>query len=139
MKLLRTIDSGLSGPKIAILACVHGDESYSLNVFRRLKKLHLLKGEISFYLVHPQAFTQKKRFIDEDLNRAFSKDSKSCEGNLTKIIKRELEKFDYVIDLHSTTSKTAPFLIYVNQELKKTGFLDLFFIKKRFSFFTIYL
>ncbi|MCA9460433.1 MAG: succinylglutamate desuccinylase/aspartoacylase family protein, partial [Nanoarchaeota archaeon] len=118
MKLIRKIKSNKNGPKIAILGCVHGNETYSLKVFKRLKKINLLSGGIDFYLVNKVAFEKKRRFIDTDLNRSFNINEKSYEVNLAKEIIKILESYNYIIDLHSTTSKTNPFLIYVNENLK---------------------
>lgn len=131
MKLIRKIKSINIGPKIAILGCVHGDEIYSLSVFRRLKKINLLKGEIDFYLVNYEAYLKRKRFIDGDLNRSFNTNLNNYESNLTKIICEKLKNYDYIVDIHSTTSNTNPFLIYVNPKLNNDSFLDYFNIKKR--------
>lgn len=131
MKLIRTIQSENKGPSIAILGCTHGNEDYSLKIFKRLKKINLLFGKVDFYLVNQSAYEKKVRYIDTDLNRSFNLTIDNYETKLANKIKTKLKQYDYIIDIHSTTSKTAPFLIYVNEDLEKTNFLNLFNIKKR--------
>jgi len=131
MELIRKIIGKNKDKKIAILGCVHGNEDYSLKIFKRLKKINLKSGEIDFYLVNKKAYNKKTRFIDTDLNRSFNLEEKSHEVNLAKKIKKELEQYDYIIDIHSTTTKTPPCLIYTNKELEKNNTLKLFNIKKR--------
>jgi len=131
MKLIRKIIGKNKGKKIAILGCVHGNEDYSLKVFKKLKKISLKSGEIDFYLVNEQAYSKKTRFIDTDLNRSFNLNKVSYEVNLTKTIKEKIKTYDYIIDMHSTTSKTPPCLIYTNRELEKNDVINLFNIKRR--------
>ena len=90
MKLIRKIIGKNKGKKIAILGCVHGNEDYSLKVFKKLKKISLKSGEIDFYLVNEQAYSKKTRFIDTDLNRSFNLNKVSYEVNLTKTIKEKI-------------------------------------------------
>lgn len=133
MKLLRNIrgEEVDSGPRVAVLGCVHGNEVYSLGVFKRLKNINLLFGELDFYLVNEGAYRLGKRFVDLDLNRSFNSDLDNYETNLSKEVDCVLKDYDYIIDLHSTTSRTTPFLIYVDSGLFDLGVLDLFNIKKR--------
>lgn len=138
MKIIKTIQNknknDVNRLKIAILSCVHGNENYSLKIFKRLKKINLLYGTLNLYLVNELAHKQNKRFIDTDLNRSFNlnkNNKESYEINLSKQIITKLKKYDYIIDMHSTTSKTNPFLIYINKELEKSFFLNSFNICKK--------
>ncbi len=130
MKLIRRIKGNGEGPKVAVLGCVHGNENYSLKVFKKLKNLLLLKGEIDFYLVNDVAFNNKERFVDSDLNRSFNSDLDGYEYLLSKKIVDVLNSYDYVIDMHSTVSKSNPFLIVTNKNLLFKEFLRSFHIKK---------
>ena len=137
MKLIRTIqntknkENDTNQPKIAILGCVHGNENYSLKVFKQLKKINLKSGIIDFYLVNQKAHQKKVRFIDQDLNRSFNSTENNLEITLAKQIKQKLNNYEYIIDIHSTTSKTPPFLIYTNEELENSHFLNSFNIKRK--------
>lgn len=139
MKLIKTIkpksetNKENKTNKIAILSCVHGDESYSLKIFKKLKHIKPKNCKIDFYLVNEEAYIQKKRFIETDLNRSFNIDN-THEANLAKQIKEKLKNYDYIIDLHSTTSKNKPCLITTNKDhiknIKHTNFIKSFQINK---------
>lgn len=131
MKLIRKIQGEKKGLKIAILGCVHGNEDYSLQIFKKLKNIKLLLGEIDCYLVNEEAFKLNKRFVDIDLNRSFNLKEGLYEVGLASKIKDKLSKYDYIIDMHSTTSKSPPFLIYVNEILNNNKFINAFNIQKR--------
>lgn len=118
MKKIRTIKGKENGKRVAIVGCVHGDEKYSLRVFKSLKSLSLLQGEVDFFIGNFEAFKVNKRYVDEDLNRSFNKELNSYESQLSKKIIEELSSYDYIIDLHSTTAKTNPFMIITNIENK---------------------
>jgi len=131
MKKLKSIKSNKEGPLIAILGCVHGNETYSIRLFRYLKNsLKLEKGQVDCYLVNERAYERGVRFIESDLNRSFNLEKSTYESELSKKIKLELKKYDYIIDLHSTSSNTPPFLIFTKRELKEEGFPQIFGIKK---------
>lgn len=131
MKLIRSLKSKNKGLKIAILGCVHGNENYSLKVFRKLKKISLVNGEVDFYLVNEKAFEKNKRFIESDLNRSFNQNLKTYEGKMSEEIKVKLKNYDFIIDMHSTTSVTNPFLITVSKKIiENNEMLESFGIKK---------
>ncbi|MFH2019783.1 MAG: succinylglutamate desuccinylase/aspartoacylase family protein [archaeon] len=95
--------------KIAIVVCVHGDEIKGLKVAEMLKDHN---PPVSLFIANSKAVASKFRFIDTDLNRCFPGNE---EGNHEEIIAYELSKtlkdFDYVIDIHTTTAITEPFII----------------------------
>jgi len=95
MKLLRKIKGEKCGPKVAILGCVHGNEIYSLNVFRRLKNIKLLFGEIDFYLVNVKAYEMGERFVDMDLNRCFNLNENNYETLVVKLAIQSSGKVAY--------------------------------------------
>lgn len=89
----------------------HGDEPIGRLALEEVKKR---TGTIIESIVaNPKAATQHTRFIDTDLNRAFPGDLKSelYEVHRAAEITNQVAQYDYVIDLHGTTSKTGIFVI----------------------------
>ncbi|MBI4143621.1 succinylglutamate desuccinylase/aspartoacylase family protein [Candidatus Woesearchaeota archaeon] len=86
-----------------VIACLHGNEQYGLEVGKNLPPF------FSFLIGNPKAIKKNKRYIDADLNRVFPGNKK---GNyeqrrayeLTKQLKNQT-----VIDLHSTSEKCELF------------------------------
>jgi succinylglutamate desuccinylase len=105
---------------LGFLALVHGNEYLGLPILNSLLKsifegtLHL-NSDIYFGLGNVPAAFAKKRFIEEDLNRCFGKNSADT-GESRRA--RELEAFmldhcDYLIDIHQTIScANEPFFIF---------------------------
>jgi succinylglutamate desuccinylase len=95
--------------KIAIIGGTHGNEPVGIEVMENLKKDRPATAIHAYecFLANPLAYIQKKRFVDTDLNRSFGPKGTRL-GNeevesarLTKEIKGH---FDFVLDLHTTTS-----------------------------------
>jgi succinylglutamate desuccinylase len=104
---------------IALVYCLHGDEILGKNIARKIKKefpkIETIEG-------NPRAINDKKRFIKKDLNRIFpGKVDGDYEERLAYDIKKKLKRFDYVIDIHTTTTVSEPFLIITKKtsEIKK--------------------
>ena len=95
--------------KFAILGGTHGNEPVGITVIENLKILTQKKYYHSFEAFHanPAAFQKKVRYVDSDLNRAFGHEP-PIDGN-EKVESQKLKqmiigKFDFLIDLHTTTS-----------------------------------
>jgi len=94
--------------KIALIGGTHGNEPVGIEVM----SLFRLSGEKTKNKYHcfwgnPKAFEEKKRYIDCDLNRAFGKNGTRVghEGQRAEELEKEIQgKFDFSIDLHTTTS-----------------------------------
>lgn len=99
-------------PRILITIATHGDELIGFRVRNALEKLNIKKGSLEFMLVNEQAFIQKKRFIDSDLNRAFpGQEYGDYEQQLAFNLAPIIGSYDIVIDIHSTTSELKDALI----------------------------
>ncbi|OYT32769.1 hypothetical protein B6U93_00655 [Candidatus Woesearchaeota archaeon ex4484_78] len=109
--------TGNRSPKICIVGCVQGNELVGKKTIEKLKKIKIKKGTIGFLIANVLAMKKKRRFIEIDLNRAFPGNSKGkYEEELALKIKKIVNKFDYVIDLHSSSTKTPPFVIIPNKK-----------------------
>ena len=108
---------------IGIVACLHGNELLGKHVIELLKKVSLRRGAFSFILANKEAMRQNKRFIHTDLNRCFPGSEKgNHEERLAAELMKQLEKCDYVIDIHSTTADTENFVVITKNQARKLAF-----------------
>lgn len=88
--------------KLAVICCLHGNEPYGLEVIKRLP------DSFSFFIGNKRALKENRRFLETDLNRCFPGNKfGNHEERIACYLTKKLKKFDYVIDLHST-SKSCP-------------------------------
>ncbi len=104
--------------KIAVVGGTHGNEPVGREVVEILKEEDRdFRNEYQCFIGNPQAYVEKKRYVDCDLNRAFGK--KGVRRGYEKTRAEELEneirgKFDFCIDLHTTTSSMGLTAIFNN-------------------------
>ena len=145
-RIINKIEGNPNGPTIVFFAGIHGNEPAGvLALEQELKKLekskHLIEGTIYGICGNLKALEAKRRFIEEDLNRIWeanhlnSLDRKhnlnpeeqeqvDLFGLLQDILNTEKAPF-YFIDLHTTSSKTIPF-ITINDATINRKFSGLF-------------
>lgn len=85
--------------QILIVCHTHGDETIGTKIHRFCKA----RG-IDTVIANKEATKKNKRYIDEDLNRVFGKKSNTYEGKNWPKIKKIMQKYDIVLDVHSTTT-----------------------------------
>lgn len=143
-RIIKKLEGGTKGITVVVFAGIHGNESSGIfaiqEVYNKIEHLKI-NGTIYGISGNLKALEQNKRFIDEDLNRIWTFEK------LEKLIrKKELnaeeseqsELFDllneiislnpgpfYFIDLHTTSSKTLPF-ITISDALINRRFSKLF-------------
>lgn len=111
--------------KIAIVCCLHGDEKYGLKIAKRLS------SHFPFFIGNPLAMRKKKRFIDSDLNRSFpGRKEGNYEERRANYLYKKLRKFDYVIDLHSSSNKCPAFGIITKPNKRKIEFVRRLGLKR---------
>lgn len=95
-----TMAQDLNNKDIAVVACVHGNEQYGLKV------KDILKNKFHFIVGNPRAVEDNVRFKDKDLNRVFPGNEFSIyyEERRAFELALEVDMFDKVIDLHSTSA-----------------------------------
>lgn len=130
-RIIGKVDSGKPGPTLVFFAGIHGNEVAGVFALKKVfDELDKFKGDIrgKVYGVsgNLKALASNKRYIHQDLNRLWTK------SNIKKIATKEelsneeeelvslmviLEKIlkddpgpYYFIDLHTTSSKTLPFI-----------------------------
>lgn len=136
------------GPTIVFFGGVHGNETAGVKALQELKKTisshrEFLKGNVYAIVGNLKGVQQNKRFIDEDLNRIFTKKSvfsinqnnhqqlnseqeeqKELLKCINTIFKKNKGPF-YFIDFHTTSSKTLPF-ITINDAMINRHFAKCF-------------
>jgi succinylglutamate desuccinylase len=125
-----------AGPTLIVTAGIHGNEPSGLRaiarVFQRIEESRLvLKGELVGLAGNLPAIAAGRRFVDRDFNRAWTFEEAAAarerspsadEGVEDAQLRELLEAIDHwiggargpvvVIDLHTTSSRSIPFLVY---------------------------
>jgi len=85
---------------------VHGDEHVPVAVAcQQLPKSKIL-------VCHRRALSLDTRFVESDLNRSFpGKSGGTLEENIARKLLKKLKPYRYVVDLHTATCATPPFII----------------------------
>jgi len=114
-----TFSGDFPGVKLLVLGAIHGNEKCGTkaiqNIIREIESGHLIvsQGSVTFLPIsNPKAYIENKRFIDENLNRVFSTEhlGNAYEAALAKEIMDEIKQCDYILDIHSYTSGSGPFV-----------------------------
>src|SRR3989338_4101669 len=114
---MRISKTGSGNPKVAFVACVHGDEKIGEKAIEKLKNIRLAGGTLFFVLANEKAAQENKRFTESDLNRVFPGNPEGDhEEKLAHQLLHELRQADVVIDIHSTEADTEDFIILTKKE-----------------------
>lgn len=104
-------------PVIAITGCIHGDELVGKKIILQLRKMKIKKGTLITIIANEKAMKEKKRFIDQDLNRSFpGKLNGNYEERLAHNILKITKRADFVIDIHSTTTDVKNLAIITKKD-----------------------
>lgn len=147
-RIIKTINGKLSGPVVVFFGGIHGNEKAgNIAINKVLNNLNedKINGTIYGISGNIKALKANKRFIDNDLNRLWTKTQiKSLfqNPNLKNESVEQLEIYEllqniiafhqgpfYFIDFHTTSSKTIPF-ITINDALINRKFSSFFPVPK---------
>lgn len=131
-----------TGPTVWLTACAHGDEVGGIvviqEVFRRLKRSPLLRGEVrAFPLMNPMGFEVGSRHIamgGEDLNRSFpGNEHGSLAHRIAATIFQEIIQTQpaLVLDLHNDWRNSIPYAVIDPQ--RKATHRDAYARTRRFA------
>ena len=116
--------------RVAIVGGTHGNEFTGAYLIKKFEQYPELVRRSSFetqtLLANPQAFAVARRYIDQDLNRAFltqdlqNSNLSDYEAQQAKAIAQQLgtegsAQVDVIIDLHSTTANMGLSLLMANR------------------------
>lgn len=110
---MRVIDIGNGKPDAFVVGLLHGNEPCGkTSIENIIKKEKYPEGlNIRFIMANEKAFSEDKRYIDEDLNRSFPGDesSENHEINLAYELTEQLEKNKPILTIHSSVSTPKSF------------------------------
>ena len=143
-RFIKTIKKRKTEPAVIFFSGMHGNELAGQIALKKvIDELNESRFEGSFYAIsgNLKAILKKKRFIDYDLNRMWTPariNKKSFNKDLYEEDREQRELYDilhwifsnhegplYFIDLHTTSSKSPPF-ITINDSLINRRFSGLF-------------
>ena len=102
-----------AGFSLCVVGCVHGNERIGERVYNEIISYGDQLPGVTAVLANKPAMDLNKRYVDQDLNRSFPGDiAGNEEERLAAQLLKKLDGFDFVLDLHSTSS-----------ELKKTSLI----------------
>jgi uncharacterized protein len=117
-----------AGACLLVFGAIHGNEVCGPRALLRIAEeiksgqLKLLKGRLRLVPVcNQKAFDEKKRYIEENLNRVFevSPSATSHERKLAHQLAPLLKDCDYFLDLHSMQAEGEAFVV-LNQDLPES-------------------
>ncbi|WP_200764109.1 aspartoacylase [Nitrosophilus alvini] len=107
--------------KVAIVGGVHGNEltgAYLVKKWQKNPEIFKKQSlDISVFLGNPKACEINRRYVDQDLNRSFSKrvledhSLPEYEANRAKVLKELISGHSFLIDLHTTTANMGMTLV----------------------------
>ena len=128
-RIIKQITGSKKGPTVVFFAGIHGNEKSGIKALREELKPFTpdnLSGTIYAISGNLRALDKNQRYLDEDLNRLWTKDRiKAIQSKdhlnteeeellgLLRLLMRILETSTppfYFIDLHTTSSKSLPFI-----------------------------
>jgi predicted deacylase len=116
------VEIGEGKPVVGIIGLLHGDEICGRIVLDELIASKIKpKGKLKIIYANLEAEKQNKRYIESNLNRSFNNQQNTLEGKTAHELSSHLADCNYVLDIHSTSYPTEPFVISTadNKEFDK--------------------
>lgn len=111
--------------KIQFVTGLHGNE--------RMPVLALASIGQNQIVANPQALAKNIRFIEKDMNLSFGTSGKTYEEKRANEVLGLINKNSLVIDLHTFSTQSEPFVIIVDLKIldfaKRLGFKNIVFMK----------
>lgn len=142
-RLIASIENNPDWPTIIFFSCIHGNEKAGYlaiqSFFEHIQKFpEQINGNLYAIFGNQEAYLQKNRFLDKDLNRIWTKSHLEASSRKDKVseyhdlaeiynllydILGRSKSRVYCIDLHTTSGPTKPFIIMndalINREFVK--------------------
>lgn len=122
---VHTLDSGVAGPHVMVMALTHGNEVsgaiavdtlLAAGVRPQIGRITLGFANVAAYFRFDASHPDANRFVDEDLNRVWSEarldgPDDSVELRRARALRPILDDVDYLLDLHSMHEAGAPLML----------------------------
>lgn len=112
--------------RILLVGSQHGDELIGEQLYVVIKdKFAYLLPQVDYVLANPKAYEQKVRYIETDMNRAYTATPVSYEEKQAQSILQTItsNQYDFVLDMHTTTSIQQPCFITGDISETRKGFM----------------
>ena len=127
-----------NGPVSIVVGGIHGNETCGINaILKILPNFVIDRGTVIFVFGNPKAIALNKRFVTYNLNRLFGQESsydekikKSYEYKRAQYLKTIFDQADAMLDIHSTTNKSKPFIICEKNADKIVKYFPKNFVRK---------
>jgi predicted deacylase len=134
-----SFSAAASGPHVAVVAVVHGNEIAGAALLDRWLRAGLrpARGRLSLVFANMEAFERfdpadptASRFVDEDLNRLWDESvlgggRRSCELRRARALRPFLDTVDVLLDLHSMLWPSDPLVLAGRTERARRLALEL--------------
>jgi hypothetical protein len=126
---MRVVDVGAGDPEVAVVGGIHGDEPCGVAAVERLiEDPPDVDAPVRLVIANEAAIAADRRYVDEDLNRAFPASADAGpeaypdthEGQLAREVVEALRDC-LVLALHSTQSHPDPFAIVDEPDPRRLG------------------
>jgi len=112
--------------KTLFVVGVHGNEQTPIKVVK-----NFFSKKINYLVANKEAVARNVRFLETDLNRSFpGRLGGFKEEDLARKLLEKLRSFDFIIDLHSATCSTPPFVILTKPTKRHLELLDRLPVKQ---------
>lgn len=95
--------------KISFVTGLHGNEP--------IPTIALASIGMSQHVANPPAIAKGVRFIDKDMNKVFGLRGNSSEEKLARILVKEIDRNNLIVDLHTCSARTIPFVILTDPKM----------------------
>ncbi|MDA8793390.1 succinylglutamate desuccinylase/aspartoacylase family protein [Bacteriovoracaceae bacterium] len=120
--------------KVIVVGGTHGNEKLGIDLVYSITKNPIVN--VSSIIGNPLATARRTRYVDFDLNRAIkNKEANGHEKLRAQELAKEIDKNDFIIDLHTTTSNMGISIILSKTDTISRQIARL--IKNRFKKITI--
>jgi len=111
-----------------IMVWVHWNEFSGIQAMEKIKNnIKIDNGKVYFIYANLRAIKENVRFTEKNLNRCFLKnqDWTSYEEKRAKIIMKYLDKSDFLLDVHNTTSYINSLKVLITTHIDYSKYFDI--------------
>lgn len=89
----------------------HGNEPFGARLIQELQGNFLQDASLKMIVANPRALKQNVCYVEQNMNQAYNSKLDTYEAKRAKTIGKLAKNYEYLIDVHTTTSMIPPTLI----------------------------